>query len=495
MKRQFLGNSQPLLHLTAKYLIDRYHKEEQLNLRNVILVFQEKQAAYRLEEILVQKAEKIDPAWYPPKFLTIGALPERFYKLRKPLADDLTQCFAWLAAIDRLDDEYPDLLHRIIPAPPKRNDLDSRLALGKMFAMLHWELAADTLDFIHVAELCRKLNIDSETERWQALATLQEKYHAKLDTLGIWDKQSARLFALEKPEEFDVKRKQFQQDGTEILLVGVADMNVAQKDMLRHFHAFVTPLVFAPENWADRFDDFGCLIPHVWQDVHIKLDDSQIRIVESPDEQAEEVLRCLSNLQGKYAPPEIIVGVPDQQVVPFIERRFEQADIVSRLVDGKPIQQTSVYRFLETLLLLLETHSFANFAALVRHPAVETYLQLQIESREHNKVEQPDAEVPAKWTLITELDRYHSKHFPSDWTAVDHSEPLRAVRQELQKLIESGDLAGILATIFSDKDRDESYGKILTALLEIQQVPAELMPELPFADTIRLVLTQVSRRN
>ena len=378
MERIFLGNDRPLLHIVADYLIERFYKENRLNMRNVILTFQEQRAINRLEELLAEKAEEIDPAWYPPRFLTIGTLPEEFYIFSKPRADELTQCFAWLTAIDQLDDENPDLLYRLIPSPPKRDDLEARLALGKLFAKLHKVLADDRLDFMVVADMCQKLNIESESARWKTLEILQKKYHAKLDSLGFWDVQSARLFALNKPEEFESKYAQFQNDDTQIILVGVVDLNVMQKDFLRYFQDFVTPLVFAPKNWADRFDDLGCLIPHVWQDVPLELDDRQISIVESVSDQAEEVLRCLTELQGKYAPPEIIVGVPDKQVIPFIERQFEQAKIEPRIVAGLPIQQTPVYRFLETLLAFEETKTFSCLAELVRHPDVEAFLRKEL---------------------------------------------------------------------------------------------------------------------
>ena len=484
-------------------------------MRNVMLTLQEQRAINRLEEILAERAEKIDCAWYPPEFLTIGALAERFYELKRPLADDLTQCFAWIYAIDQLDDENPDLLRRLIPSPPNRDDMESQFALGRMFAKLHRELAAGTLDFTHVADLCRKLKIESETSRWEALDKLQKKYLAKLDALDIWDIQSARLYALERPEEFQSKQEQFQKDNTQILLAGVVDMNLAQKELLQHFGNFVTSLVFAPENWSEHFDNLGCLIPHVWQNAHIELNDRQIHIVESTGEQAEEVLRCLTNLKGNYAPPEIIIGVPDKQVIPFIERQFEQADIKTRIVAGTSIRQTSVYRFLETLLSFLESPTFAHFAALVRHPDVEAFLQTKIESRKHNEMERPDTGVPAQWSLISELDKYHMEFLPGDLESLEKSETLNAALRHLQMLIEphqsrnrkvaprdsqSSDCGSdffrgseFLQEVFPEHKRDEAYRQILNTLTQIQEVPKDLLSDpLTFVDTLRLVLTQVS---
>ena len=518
MEPIFLDHDRPLLHLAADYLIDRFYQNGRLDMRNVMLTLPEKRAINRLEEILAEHAERIDPAWYPPDFLTIGMLPEKLYELKYELvdqfADDLTQYFAWIHAIDQLDDEHPDLLRRLIPSPPSRDDMESRLALGRMIAKLHRELAAGTLDFTHVAEICRELKIETEVSRWEALDKLQTKYHAKLDSLRIWDVQSARLFALKTPEEFEPKRQQFQQDGKEIILVGVVDMNLAQKELLRHFGNFVTPLVFAPRDWSDRFDDLGCLIPHVWQNVPIDLHDQQIHIVESTGDQAEEVVRCLNNLKGKYAPPEIVIGVPDKKVVPFIERQFERVNIKTRIVAGTSIRQTSVYRFLETLLLYLESPTFAHFAALVRHPDVEAFLQ--------SKLPQP---------IISELDRHHTDFLPVGLESLEKSETLNAVRKQLQELLAEqkvgcrplggnvGDSrhevgqtlfdenssaeyrtqppGGRLPTfvfqqIFPEHKRDEAYHQILNTFSQIQEVPKELLSKpLTFVDTVRLVLAQV----
>ena len=505
MEHIFLGNSRHFLHLTADYLEQRYYQHGHFNLKNVMLVLQEQRAINRLEELLAEKAEQIDPAWYPPEFLTIGVLPERLYELKRPPADDITQCFAWIVALDRLDDEHPDLLRRLIPSPPSRNDIAARISLGKMLTKLHTELAADTLNFEHADVICRELKIESETQRWQALGTLQKQYHLILDSLadgGLWDKQSARLFALERPDEFDIKRTQFEQLGTEILLVGVVDMNAAHRQMLRYFPDFVTPLVFAPDDWANRFDDLGCLKPDVWQNIPIGLQDEQIHVVGSASEQAEEVLRCLSKLQGRYAPAEIVVGVPDKQIVPFIERHFEEAGVAVRIVAGRSIRQTAVYRFLETLLPFLESPTFANVAALIRHPNVETYLMRHANPTDANQTRANQtranqthggeaamsAETPKTTSLITALDQHYSQFLPINWTAASGE---RSSLSGLSLAFLFDDLSQILDTLFPDEDHGEAMQKVLDTLHQIRNVPADLLPELSHLDTLRLVLTQL----
>ncbi|MDR0522094.1 MAG: hypothetical protein LBH00_09620 [Planctomycetaceae bacterium] len=387
MKTVFFDCHQPLLHSAAGYLVRQFYDadRQRLDMRRAVLALPGRRAINRLEEILAETAEKLDPAWYPPEFLTVGDLPEKFYKQRYALADELTQCFAWLNAADQFDEEYPDMFRGLIPNPPKKEDLNARLALGQMFAGFHRELAGDMLDFSSAAEICRSIpGLDSEVVRWETLARLEQKYLAKLDSLHLWDKQAARLFAIERQnsEEYRQILDQYEQSGTQFLLIGLVDLNKEQKSILRKFAKLVTILIFAPENTKDRFDEFGCLIPEKWQNASLRLQDEQICMAGSVDEQAKTVLRCLASMnnsrESKLAPSEMTVGVPDKQVVPALTQQFDLTECKARLVEGTSVRQTSVYRFLETLQKYLDNPSFAAAAGLLRHPDLETRLSKEL---------------------------------------------------------------------------------------------------------------------
>ncbi len=73
------------------------------------------------------------------------------------------------------------------------------MALAESLARLHRELAADGLNFQAVIEKGKLLGGFRESPRWQALAEIQAAYLRILDGLNLWDKQSARLYAIGSP--------------------------------------------------------------------------------------------------------------------------------------------------------------------------------------------------------------------------------------------------------------------------------------------------------
>src|SRR4029434_3087808 len=105
-----------------------------------------------------------------------------------------------------------------------------------------------------------------------------EEYLRTLDGLNQWDIQTARLVGIEKQE--------FQTD-KQIVLLATVDLNRAMRLILDQVAGQVTALVHAPEEWADRFDHYGCLIPAAWKSAEIPVRDEQIERVDGPTDQAE----------------------------------------------------------------------------------------------------------------------------------------------------------------------------------------------------------------
>ena len=457
MKREFLGWKVPSLHAAARYLIDKHTEAGCLDMRSITLVLPTRRAAYRLEEILAKAAAELpNPVWYPPEFLMPESLPEKFYEMKQPVANEVTQWFGWMHAVNRLEAEDKSLLDRLLPKTP--DDFESRLAVARMLARLHYELAAEGIDFKkvvtkceelggkdegdlpHWAEICRKAV--AEIPRWKTLATLQEFYANAdpaapgfLDNRNLWDLQSARLFAVEEQssEEFERIRRKFSDEKRMFYLVGLADMNQLQKGILEKFEPFLTPLVFAPESEEVRFDKFGCLNVDAWVDVPLEIEDDQINVVWQPEQQADEVLRKIEALSkehpGQYAAGDIVVGVPDKEVVPFLQQRFEQGDLPFRHIEGTSIRRTLVYRFLEVLRKYLKTRRFRDFAELVRHPGVEEYLRKIVDAEKFVDV-------------LTRLDKYHNDYLPitvdGNWkaSANESIDIRRDVWQPLHELLD-----------------------------------------------------------
>src|SRR5690606_15276894 len=127
-------------------------------------------------------------------------------------------------------------------------------------------------------------------------------------------------------------------------------------------------LVHAPESEADRFDELGCVIPRAWTGADIPLRDEQLAIVGHPSNQATAVADHLASLGAAFAADDIVIGVPDREIVPYLEQQLAASNVEVRDAAGTAVTRTSAYRLLETIADVVRDWSFDAVAALARHP-------------------------------------------------------------------------------------------------------------------------------
>ncbi len=485
----FLGWDQPGLISVADYVLERYAQAGTFDLRKVVIVVPGGRAGRRLLELLIDRAERVGAVFFPPTIVTQGRLPELLYQPKRPFANELVQQLAWVQAIREAE---ASLVQAVFPALPGDEDLLAWLVLGQTLSRLHRELAADALDFAAVANCGQSLGGFHEGDRWRALAKLQAAYLQILDGLGLWDQQTARLVAIRQAEC---------QTQSDILLVAVADMNRAEQLMLDQVREKVTPLVVAPESFSDYFDEFGCLRSERWKDVVLDLDPRRIEVVEGPTEQAAAAVRTLASWEGRFRGDEITIGVPDAEVVPYLEQTLRQADVPVRYGVGLPLLQTAPCRFLAAVAEYLDGRRFSAFAALARHPDVERWLVAQ--------------GVPPTWLI--ELDTYHENHlrfnFEEEWLGPNHAyRGLKKAHRAVERLLgRFGDrrvpsewapeILESLVAVFGSQPLDPATEPdrtifaaceaIREALKTLRGVPPSLAPTGTASEAIRLVLREL----
>ena len=492
IRQIFLGLEQPALPAAADYLLDRYCEGAATNLGRAIVVVPGRRAGRRLLEILVEKSETAGLLLTPPLIETVGTLPEQLYTPQRPFANDLTQDLAWTRA---LQDTPNDVLAPVIPNPPKDDDEDRWFELGRTFRRQHVELAADAIDFREVARRGAKLDGFHETERWQAMAAVQDRFHQLLDNLDLWDKQTARLVAINK-QECETDR--------DLIVISTVDMNVATRKMLDQVADRVTALIFARDDWSDRFDQHGCLIPELWQDATVPLTPQQVDVVSSPNEQALAVLRHIASFDGKYGADEITIGVPDERLIPDIDRVLESRGLATRWGPGGSLLESGPCTLLASLADYLGAETFRGFAAFVRHPDVESWLNQE--------------RVPPGW--LSELDEYHTTHLPyrlqqTRWLGPKKkSERLQAAFAAVRSLVKAigsnelpvaqwpEPLLRVMAKIYgsrqlqrhatADRPTLAACEAIRDALATYSFIPETLQPRLSAARAIRWTLDQLS---
>ncbi|MGL6225659.1 MAG: PD-(D/E)XK nuclease family protein [Thermoguttaceae bacterium] len=425
MQRFFLGWDRPLLQTASEFLLDHFVQAKQFDLSDVVIALPSSRAIQRLQEILLETVDsaiekgRIQPDWFPPQFLTVGHLFEELYPLQKPLADDLLQQLSWIESLDQLQQESPDILARVLPHVPDKNDWNMRFSLAQIFAKVHRELAEETLDFNDVAQKCREMGITDEAIRWDSLAELQKRYLEFLDSLEYWDVQTARIYAIQKRELQTRKR---------IVLIGVADLNRVQKMMLDQIENQVLALLSAPEKQSQHFDKYGCVVASRWKSTTIDIRDEQIEIVDTPTEQgiasAVWVANQTNNPSGLNNAETIVLGVPNDDLIPFVQQQFQQAGVKTRVVAGRSAQQTTPYKFLEVFSRLIQTREYADFADLLRFPTVENWFINENEKETFCPV-------------LTESDKFYTDHLPR---TVDSLVEQRTVKQDISSATPKVDL-------------------------------------------------------
>ncbi len=488
--RKYLDWSQPALPMVTDYLLQRYARGNTWDLDRVILVFPGGRAGRRLLEVLVEQADQQRLILLPPHLCTVGTLPEQLYESKRPFASDLVQRLAW---VQSLQDIGPDACRPFIPQLPGNDDYVNWMSLGGLLQRQHRELAADALNFAEVARRGREVASFQEFDRWKFLSTVQDRYLAILDQLELWDLQTARLFAIEHRECRTDK---------DIVLVATTDMNMATRRMLDQVADRVTALVHANESLTDRFDEHGCLVPDAWQDAQIDLETRQMRVVQGPAEQADAVAETIASYQGRYRADQIVIGVLDEQLVPHLLRRLRQSHLAARWVVGKLLRETPPYRLLAAFASFIHRGRFADFASLVRHPDVETWLELR--------------GAAANW--LADLDRYYNDHLPprpGDWLGdVAEHASLQGIFDSVQEVAKTLDgptrsladwasaIAQLLLAFYGDRvlvldDPHQYYTlkslEVLRAgLIELRSIPASIAPTVTAPQAIEQLLDQLN---
>jgi hypothetical protein len=328
---------------------------------------------------------------------------------------------------------------------------------------------------------------------------VQNRYLNHLDSLDLWDIQTARLKAIELKE---VKTS------SEIILLGTVDLNNTLRQMLDQVAQSVTAFIIAPEELADRFDAHGCLIPEEWTDTFVPLKDDQLQMADGPSEQAEAVTRWLEELARQYQADEVVIGVPDEKLAPDIQRQLAQCHVKARWVEGRHIGETGPYRLLAAAVRYAATHGYDDLAALIRHPDLAEWL----ESKKPKENGKPQEQMPS---LPAQLDEFYNQNLPrklqADQVYYDSYLPtleksLRRIEDWLQPATEQQELRdwgdifrGLLAKIYGRKtlileNEEENllHGvirKILEELRKLDGLPESLDKErLGAPDAFQIIL-------
>ncbi|MBW2313587.1 MAG: PD-(D/E)XK nuclease family protein [Deltaproteobacteria bacterium] len=492
MERAFLGWKDAPLERAADWLVERFGAD----MADVLVALPGARSGRILSELLARRS---GGALKPPRVVTAGLASDALLEVEGAPAGRLVRTLAWKEALAGLD---AATLSRIVARPPEVDDLAGWLRLAEEVRGLFGEVAAEGMEFGHVAANEVLAPLEGEQRRWAALAQAQERMVALLDGAGFVDPHVGRLAAIRAERVRDVGA---------VVLVGVSEMNELLRRALALCDDRVTSLVFAPDELADSFDAWGGLLPEAWSRWHTSLDaESQWFVVDGPADQADRVARVIAGFGGRYAAEDITLGVADREVAPYLQGTLGALGVTARDAAGTPMGRTRPARLLEAVAHFAEGRRFADLAALVRHPDFEAALRTMDEGLE----------------AVDWVDAYHNTHLPSRVDGVWLADPDErgdprlaaemgrlwgAVRDLLGALLDGGDLPAaavtpavraLLQRIHGGRELDpaEESDRILIASLarfgealgELEALPAAFAPSGSVAATLSLLCRMVA---
>ncbi|MCX8229405.1 MAG: PD-(D/E)XK nuclease family protein [Planctomycetota bacterium] len=479
----FLSDPRAIVDLTTEWLLE--NRLEKLG--QISITLPGRRAARALEERLVRCA----PAGTPmPTLHTLGSLTDAMVQLPQESASSLVRTLAWTCA---LQDLSADALQPLVPTAPAKDDLAGWMSLAQWLKRLHGELAAECKDFSYVVGSGHLPS--AEESRWKALSQVQKLYREILLRLELGDSHEARLVAA---------RNACKPWPEEVLLVGMVEMNGLQKEILRASQANYTTLIFSEEAKKDSFDAWGCLIKGKWgaSEIRVDVSEEQWVISDKPEHQADDTITAMARWKGAYAPEEITVGILDDDVTPYLQRRLLNHKVPSHASQGILAGQTRPLRLLEALADWADGHRYRDLTSLLRHPDLTALMNAEkapeILDQFHNQhlPERIQGDLPGKEGDRKELEEWLveiEKLFGLEST--DRRQPASAwVGPLLQGLVQVYENQEWNPNVPQEHRLIEAFQLIQRAALAIEELPPSLADALPmtFAQTIRLLLKEIS---
>ena len=489
MQQVFLDWTRPALPTASEFLFQSVSNSEIADLSQTLVVVPGGRAGRRLGELLLRHSREADLCYLAPIITTVGGLPEMLYQPRFPFANQIVQQLAWTKALQETPKKD---LKQLAKDPPTRPDDSQWVELAGILQQQHRELAGDGFGFNDVLRIGSEMETFDEADRWQVLADIQQRYLALLDELQIWDRQTARLKAIEF-NECETNR--------DIVLVATADMNQVMRRILDQVSDRVTSLVFAPESMRSRFDSYGCLDVEAWQRSRLNLRDENIVLANNAAGQADSIVDAIAGFDGRFAADEISIGVPDETIIPHVENIMRQSDLNPRWGPGSSLEKSRPIRFLRSVVDYLNDASFDNLAELVRNPDVGRWLR--------GKHQDPNQ-------LIVGLDQFQREHLPNSADKFSAQLDRNATPALASKVVAdllkplkgkhrtpgdwSSEIAKVLAALFGTTQIDTedpvqratlaAIDAIREGLQQLTAIPQSLDTPVPANQAILMTLTQ-----
>ena len=365
----------------------------------------------------------------------------------------------------------------LFPARAPSQDFLWALRTGEMIEGLRNTLADGGY---RIADVYRDFGaVLEEKERWHDLAELETAYLDRLGALGLQDPCAEMLRHAGSSEP---------PAGAErIVLAGVPDPTPL---MVRKLERLATRipivvLVHAPEALADCFDGWGRPLLEKWRERRIEVPDPDATIIlsGSPSSQSQKVLELMAREAERFGPADVALGVPDEEIVPFLEADLAGAGLITFNPAGKPAAQHPLPQLL---------HAFRDLRAEGDYPSVSTFLRnsdfLDYLQKKHRI---------SSSRVLEELDQCQNDHLPQSLD--DLTQALRRPAPAGSRHAEFPNLAKAIGVVteqlhtFESADVDASLRSFFQEVYEFRTLNARKPEDSEFVTVAEAIDTALRR--
>lgn len=398
-----MGWDEPASGKVFSHLLE--YSAGELDFSRIMVVVPTREAGRRLREGLARRANAQGKALQAPR---VGTTTFFLHPTpgEQPEASPAAVLHAWMDALQSRDTPPCPAL---FPVETERTPAWA-LRMGRTFQQLRndiveggW-LAADLASHEAVLE---------DQARWTELAELEALYLKELAQRQLQDPCMRRILRSEDP--------QIPTDIDRIVVAMVPDPTLLLTRALKALSKKISIdiLLHAPAELAEHFDEWGRPHGSYWPQRSLALEDRHYLPASNPDQQAERVLDLLATEATAFGPDDVAVGVPDEEVIPPLERLFQERDLGAASAASCSLSQHPIGQLAERLCCFKDERDAQSLAALMRHPDLLDALAAHVDL--------------SAWKLLKQLDTLLRDHLP---VRAEHAErTAEANTPELAKAI------------------------------------------------------------
>jgi len=406
IERIFMGWERSLIESGAAWLASRFATNQAgsgIDFQRVLVVVPGRRFGRELVAEVVGIGEKTESWVSPGRVITPGELSALLLDGGAQRAPGLLRAMAWGEALRRLPvAEFDAILKR----RPDDDSAGEWLRLGETVDASVGELARELFSASEVGERAGDVQDSGEGPRWRSIGAAQKTYEELLEGAGVRDGHMARLEILRggvavPPEGL-----------TEIVLIGVVELDRASREALARCPLPVRALVFAPEGEAGKVDEYGCVSALVRD--RVAIDAQNVEFAEDLSDGARRVVGRIaawtsdpSETSGAkvISARDVTVCAPEPAIGLELALAAKEVDgIAFHDAAGEEVGLASVVKLLAALAEFVREETIEACAKVAKRPEIEKWIETTVRA-ENGWIDRMDrSAISAPGVLVGEYD-------------------------------------------------------------------------------------------